>query len=135
LPGRVNTAMNEGTISVTANGKYIFYTACNRPYGLGSCDIYLSILNPDGTFGEARNLKYPLNTQHWESMPTVSADGKTLYFCSNRPGGKGKSDIYKATWTGTGFGNIENLGDKINTEGDEQSPFIHPDGKTLYFIS
>jgi outer membrane protein OmpA-like peptidoglycan-associated protein/tetratricopeptide (TPR) repeat protein len=135
LPGRVNTPMNEGTISVTANGKYIFYTACNRPYGLGSCDIYLSILNPDGTFGEARNLKYPLNTQHWESMPSVSADGKTIYFCSNRPGGKGKSDIFKATWTGTGFADIENLGDKINTEGDEQSPFIHPDGKTLYFIS
>jgi len=135
LPGGVNTPSNEGTVSVSADGKYIFYTACNRRDGLGSCDIYMSILQADGTFSEARNLKYPLNSGAWESQPSISPDGRTLYFASNREGGYGGIDIWKSEWTGNGFGQPINLGPNVNTELDDQAPFIHADGKTLYYSS
>jgi outer membrane protein OmpA-like peptidoglycan-associated protein/Tol biopolymer transport system component len=135
LPGEVNSMMNEGTVSITADGKYIFYTMCNRKDGYGSCDIYLSILQPDGSFGKPRIVAPPLNTPSWESQPSISPDGLTLYFSSNRSGGYGGKDIWKSSWTGTGFGSPVNLGPDVNTPFDEQAPFIHADGVTLYFSS
>ncbi|MCK9480588.1 MAG: OmpA family protein [Bacteroidia bacterium] len=135
LPGDVNTPNNEGNVSITADGKYIFYTACNRPDGYGGCDIYLSIMNPDGTFSKPRIVRPPLNSGAWESQPCISPDGMTIYFASNREGGYGGIDIWKAEWKGSNFGNPVNLGPEINTDGDDQAPFIHPDGKTLYFSS
>jgi outer membrane protein OmpA-like peptidoglycan-associated protein/tetratricopeptide (TPR) repeat protein len=135
LPGEVNSMMNEGTVSVTADGKYIFYTMCERKEGFGSCDIYLSILQPDGSFSKPRLLGPPLNTAAWESQPSISPDGLTLYFSSGRQGGYGGKDIWKSEWKGTHFGEPENLGPNINTARDEQAPFIHADEKTLYFSS
>ena len=78
----------------------------------------------------------PLNSPYWESQPSISADGQTLYFVSNRPGGFGKMDIWISRMTeDSGWGEPENAGPVINTAGDEMSPFIHFDGKTLYFSS
>ena len=113
----------------------MYFTACDRPGGLGSCDIYFSAFN-DGKWSEPYNLRSPVNSSHWESQPSISADGKTLFFSSNRPGGFGGKDLWysvmndKNQWTAP-----VNLGNKINTDGDEMSPFIHFDGKTLYFAS
>ena len=77
-----------------------------------------------------------INTTSWEGGCSITADGKTLYFCSNRPGGLGGKDIYKATLQeDKSWGNIENLGPDVNSEADEESPFIHADGKTLFFSS
>jgi outer membrane protein OmpA-like peptidoglycan-associated protein len=135
LPGEVNSDRNEGTASITADGKYIFFTMCNRPGGYGSCDLYLSILQPDGTFSKPRHLQPPLNTAAWESQPSISHDGLTLYFSSGREGGYGGLDLWKAEWKGTHFGEPINLGPEVNTPGNEESPFIHPDGVTLYFSS
>jgi outer membrane protein OmpA-like peptidoglycan-associated protein len=135
LPGDVNTPMNEGNVSITADGKYIFYTSCNRKDGYGGCDIYLSIMNPDGTFSKPRILRPPVNSSAWESQPSISPDGLTLYFASNREGGFGGIDIWKSEWKGNNFGPPENLGPEINTPGNDQAPFIHPDGVTLYFSS
>jgi len=84
---------------------------------------------------------HPLNSQinqidSWESQPSISSDGKTLYFASNRKGGIGGIDIYKSTKDSAGnWGPATGLGNKINTTGNEKSPFMHPDKKTLYFSS
>lgn len=136
LSSNINTPLfNEGAQSISPDGKYLFFTGCNRPDGLGRCDIYLS--RKDGNqWGKAINLGNIINSEYWESQPSISADGNTLYFVSNRPGGIGGYDIWKSTlnddsrWT-----TPTNLGVGINTEFDESTPFIHSDGKTLYFSS
>jgi flagellar motor protein MotB len=131
----LNTNQNEGAQTLSSDGSYMFFTACNRPGGLGNCDIYFSSFN-NGKWSEPSNLGAPVNTNHWESTPSISADGKTLFFSSSRPGGFGGKDIWfsrlndKNQWT-----EPKNMGSTINTDGDELSPFIHFDGKTLYFSS
>jgi outer membrane protein OmpA-like peptidoglycan-associated protein len=131
----LNTNQNEGAQTLSSNGSYMFFTACNRPGGIGNCDIYFSAFS-NGKWSEPSNLGIPVNTKHWESTPSISADGRTLFFSSSRPGGVGGKDIWfsrldeKNKWT-----EPVNLGPNINTEGDEISPFIHFDGKTLYFAS
>ncbi|HEY2581869.1 MAG TPA: OmpA family protein [Mucilaginibacter sp.] len=135
LSDQINTPeYNEGSQSISQDGKYLFFTGCNRPDGLGRCDIYVSQRKPDG-WSKPFDLDPPVNTPGWESQPSISADGRTLYFVSNRKGGYGGYDIWKSTLTSKGWGEPENLGPNINTAFDEQSPFIHPDDSTLYFCS
>ncbi len=136
LKGNVNTQDNEGAQSLSTNGKYLFFTACNRPKGYGGCDIYLTRKDSKGNWSKPMNMGSTINTKYWESQPSISPDSKTLYFTSNRPGGKGKLDIWKSTIGKNGkFGKPINLGDSINTPYNEISPFIHPDNTTLYFAS
>ena len=80
-------------------------------------------------------MKYPINkNDSWESQPTISSDGNTLIFSSIREGGVGGSDIYSVNRDENGkWGNLQSL--SINTEGNEKSPFLHPDSETLYFSS
>jgi flagellar motor protein MotB len=131
----LNTIQNEGAQSISSDGSYMFFTACNRPGGLGNCDLYFSAFS-NGKWSEPYNLGSPVNTSHWESTPSISADGRTLFFSSSRPGGFGGKDIWLTRlnehnkWT-----EPVNLGNEINTAGNEMSPFIHFDGKTLYFAS
>jgi len=130
----INTEQNEGTVSLSPDGQYIFYTACNRRVDNGSCDILLSKL--DGTqWSNPINLGPPVNGRTWEAQPSLSYDGKTIYFSSNRPGGFGKTDIWKTTYSNGKWSAPVNLGPEINTDGDEQSPFISKDDQTLYFNS
>lgn len=131
----LNTKSNEGAQTLSSNGKYMYFTACDRAGGLGSCDLYFSAFN-DGNWSTPYNLKWPVNSTAWESTPSISADGNVLYFSSNRPGGFGGKDIWYSRMKADGTWAIPvNLGKIINTEGNEMSPFIHFDGKTLYFAS
>jgi outer membrane protein OmpA-like peptidoglycan-associated protein/tetratricopeptide (TPR) repeat protein len=135
LSDKINSPQfNEGAQSITQDGEYIFFTCCDRPSGLGSCDIYVAQKNGNNWDGPV-NLNAPVNSGAWESQPSISADGQTLYFSSNRKGGYGGYDIWKSTLTEKGWGPPENLGPNVNTPYDEQSPFIHPDDNTLYFSS
>jgi outer membrane protein OmpA-like peptidoglycan-associated protein/tetratricopeptide (TPR) repeat protein len=135
LSDRINTAkFNEGALSLSQDGKVLFFTGCNRPDGLGRCDIYISQRKGDD-WSKPFDLSPPVNTAGWESQPSISADGRTLYFVSNRKGGYGGYDIWKSNLTEKGWSEPENLGPNINTSFDEQSPFIHPDDSTLYFCS
>jgi len=135
LSDQINTPQyNEGAQSLSQDGKVLFFTGCNRPDGLGRCDIYISEKKGDD-WGKPFNIGPPVNTSGWESQPSISADGRTLFFTSNRKGGYGGYDIWKSTLTDKGWSEPENLGPNINTAMDEQSPFIHPDDSTLYFCS
>ncbi len=136
----LNTPMNEGALSVSADGKLLFYTLCNHPAGFGSCDIWFS-RNIAGKWSPPVNAGEVINTAGWEGQPSFSAFGGHLFFSSTRPGGKGKKDLWVVTlkgWDPSGLPRWEvpvNLGDSVNTPGDEISPFIHPNGKDLYFAS
>ncbi len=131
----VNTIGNEGAQCLAPSGNLLFFTACDRDDGLGRCDIYYSIMR-NGQWSEARNLGPNINSKHWESQPTISPDGRELYFVSNRPGGYGDMDIWKSVLSEQGtFSTPVNLGSTINTPYDEMSPFIHTDNQSLYFAS
>lgn len=130
----LNSPDNEGAQSMTADGSILWFTACNRRDGQGMCDLYFSTLDK-GQWSVPRNAGAPLNTRYSEKHPAVSADGRRLYFTSNRPGGSGSYDIWMSELSEEGWGLPINLGDSLNTPGLEQSPFIHPDQQSLYFSS
>ncbi len=136
----INTPYNEGAQSVSADGKLIFFTACTQADGYGSCDIYFT-QNIDDDWTKPKNVGAPVNSASWESQPSISANGEFLYFVSNRKGGVGGMDLWRCRLEGlstTGsliWDEPENLGESINTKGNEMSPFIHSDSKTLYFAS
>ncbi len=130
----INTSTNEGAQSITADGKTMFFTICGAPGGLGSCDIYMS-KKIGGQWIKPINLGEPINSKYWESQPSCSADGRTLYFASNRPGGNGKKDIYVSHLQNGQWTKPVNLGPEINTKNDDESPYIHADGTTLYYAT
>ena len=128
----INTMGHDAAIALSPDGQILFiYKNVSDLNG----DIYFSRLEGEDW---SRPLPLPgkVNTEHWEGSASLSADGKTLYFSSNKPGGIGGKDIYRAHLKDDGtWGKVENLGIAINTKYDEDAPFIHPDGKTLFFSS
>jgi outer membrane protein OmpA-like peptidoglycan-associated protein/Tol biopolymer transport system component len=131
LLGELNTPINEGAHTISADGKVLYFTACNRSDGYGSCDIYRSY-KKGNIWTKAENVK-ELNSETWDSQPTLSADGKTIYFSSAR---SGNMDIYESQLSNNGKWNKPTrLPNNINTAKSELTPFIHPDGKTLFFAS
>ena len=131
----IRTSYNEGAQCISPDGFYLLYTMCNTDYGMGRCDLYWSKKIGE-KWSRPRNFGAPVNTSEWESQPSIASDGKTIYFVSARPGGFGGMDIWKTTMTAEGaFTAPENLGATINTPGDDAAPFIHSDGRTLYFAS
>jgi outer membrane protein OmpA-like peptidoglycan-associated protein/tetratricopeptide (TPR) repeat protein len=135
ISGNVNTPENEGAQMISQDGQWLVFTGCNRGDGYGSCDLYISFLTDKG-WSEAINLGGTINSEFWESQPSLSPDKKDLYFSSRLPGGYGGSDLYVSHLQPNGkWSEPENMGREINTAGDEQCPFIHADNQTLYFTS
>jgi outer membrane protein OmpA-like peptidoglycan-associated protein/tetratricopeptide (TPR) repeat protein len=155
LGGNINTNMNEGAQNISQDGKWLMFTGCNFPNGFGSCDLYISYLDKDG-WSTPENLGRSINTEFWESAPSLSPDKRDLYFASNRPGGYGGNDIYVSHYLANGrwsapenlgpeintiedanvkWSKPENLGYPINTIEDEGSMVISADGKTAYYAS
>jgi len=131
----LNTDDNEGAHTISADGLTMVYTACNREGGLGSCDLYIA-KRVGSRWSKPRNMGSPINSDKWESQPSLSSDGKTLYFVSNRGGGYGKMDIWRSVLQADGrWSKPENAGPEVNTKGNETYPSIHPDNHTLYFAS
>lgn len=127
----INQRYNDAAASLSPDGKTLFLY-----YEEGAGDIYISKLEGT-TWSKPTPLNKNINTSlFWETSASVSADGKKLYFASNRNGGHGELDLYVSELDAKGeWGKAVNLGPKINTEGNEDAPFIHPDGVTLYFSS
>ncbi|MCX6258109.1 MAG: OmpA family protein [Bacteroidia bacterium] len=140
MPAPFNTSSNQGGVSITIDNNHMYFTRCDYINIDGTyynnCDIFRSD-KEYGTWSDPVRLGSNINGRNtWESQPSISSDGKTLYFASARPGGFGGSDIYYSEQDAKGeWGKAQNLGKVINTEGDEKSPFIHSDSKTLYFSS
>ena len=135
LPGNINTNNNEGAQNISQDGQWLIFTGCNFPDGHGSCDLYISYLTPQG-WSTPENLGDSINSEFWESSPSLSPDKKDLYFSSRQPDGYGGSDLYVSHRLLNGNWSMpENLGPTINTIGDEAAPFIHADNQTLYFTS
>lgn len=131
----INTAENEGSQYISADGKLIVFVRCSDRQGFGSCDLYFSERKAS-TWTEPKNMGQPINTRAWESQPSLSPDGRTLYFASNRRGSLGGKDIWRSERKEDGtWSNPINLGKRINTPSDDEAPFFHPDGETLYFMS
>ncbi len=124
---------NEGSASISIDDKHLFFTSNIN----GNFDICFSDKDKDDQWGEIKNLGTHINDpMQWDAQPSISPDGKTLYFASYRDSVNGTSDLYKTTHSGNGkWSNPVRLGEVINTTGNEKSPFIHPDNKTLYFSS
>ena len=135
LEGDINTTLNEGAQNISQDGEWLIFTGCNFPEGYGSCDLYISYLTPQG-WSAPENLGNNINTESWESAPSLSPDKRDLYFASNRPEGMGKSDIYVCHRNPDGSWSAPvNAGPEINSSGNESCPFIHADNQTLYFTS
>lgn len=135
LGAPINTPGDEGALTISWDGGNLLFAGCHWPDGYGSCDIYASRLSGNQATSPV-NLGPVINTAKWESQPSLAADGRTLYFASTRGGGFGNSDIWCSRLLDDGSWSMpENLGAVINTSGSEMAPFIHPDGKTLYFSS
>jgi outer membrane protein OmpA-like peptidoglycan-associated protein/tetratricopeptide (TPR) repeat protein len=135
LPGKVNTNFNEGAQCISQDGQWIIFTGCNYPEGQGSCDLYISFKTKSG-WSEAENLGPMVNTDFWESSPSLSPDKRDLYFASAIGGGFGGRDIWVTHRLLTGkWSRPENLGAAVNTSADESCPFMHADNETLYFNS
>ncbi|MDX2190272.1 MAG: OmpA family protein [Bacteroidota bacterium] len=127
----INTVSHDANVGLSPDGKSIFI---RKPENGG--DIFYCEIKADGTWGEPKDIGGNINSKDDEPSVGVSADGKTIYFSSNKSGGFGGYDIYMSQKESNGkWGRAVNLGSKINTEYDEDAPFIDSDGKTLYFSS
>jgi flagellar motor protein MotB len=131
----INSDGSEGAQTISADGKTMVFTACLRSDSYGSCDLYIS-KKKGKKWTTPKNMGNKINSSFKESQPSLSSDGNTIYFVSNRPGGKGKFDIWKSSLKSDETWEVpENLGDSINTPEEELAPFIHYDNQTLYFSS
>ncbi len=131
----INSPYNEGTCSITADGNILIYTSCDAPDSQGSCDLYVAY-RINGAWQRPTNMGPKVNSRSWESQPSLSADGRVLFFSSNRKGGYGGNDIWytvrqmDGTWS-----EAKNLGAIVNTQKDEISPFMFFNNEILFFAS
>jgi len=133
---KINTPYNEGSACLSNDGKHLFFARCNAPDCYGSCDIFVAELRADSTWGDVRNLGPSINSVGWDSQPSLSHSGDTLFFASDRIGGFGFSDIYYSTKDKNGvWQKALNAGPIVNTRGFEVSPFFHHRYNVLYFSS
>lgn len=130
-----NTKDNEGALSISPDGRLAVFAAWNRQDDTRGYDLYYA-RKQGAHWSSPINMGESINSRWWDTNPSISSDGKTIYFISSRKGGFGDSDIWKSILQKDGtWGNPVNLGKEVNTSGAELTPYIHPDGKTLYFAS
>lgn len=131
----INSSYNEGTCSVTADGNILIYTSCDAPDSEGSCDLYIAY-KVNGMWQRPRNMGKNVNSRSWDSQPSLSADGRVLFFSSNRKGGFGGNDIwYSVMQNDAIWSEAKNLGNVVNTAKDEISPFMFFNNEILFFSS
>jgi outer membrane protein OmpA-like peptidoglycan-associated protein len=129
-----NSPSNEGAHAISPDGRYLIFTSCNRQDGMGSCDLYLSSQRNDG-WTQPVNMGPAFNTPGYDGQPSFGVDGNTLFFSSNRDGGAGGRDIwYTYQVTPDEWSKPINAGPNVNTSNNEESPFVHFDGKSLFFM-
>jgi outer membrane protein OmpA-like peptidoglycan-associated protein/tetratricopeptide (TPR) repeat protein len=129
-----NQGSNNGAAAITADNKRMYFVVCEGNIA-DNCDLWFSEWQ-GYRWSPLQSMGTVINSRHWDSHPTISYDGNTLIFASDRPGGFGKADLYMSIRTKDGsWSEPENLGPEINTSENEITPFIHTDSQTLYFSS
>ncbi len=132
----MNSAYNEGSPYISPDGKTLIFTRCKSPDGYGNCDLYISKLDKNHLWSKPENLGKNINGPDWDSHPTLSHSGDTLFFASNRPGGFGETDLYFSAKDKNGrWQPAVNIGPTLNSNRSELSPFYHPFYPILYFSS
>jgi len=143
----IHTAGDEGPDSFSISENALYFTACDREFGHGGCDIYVSFKLSDGKWSLPENLGEPVNSSHNESNASISSDGDFIIFTSDRPGGQGGADLWMAKRgemikklmpgfsTAGRWEEPVNLGESVNTADWEGVGFLMPDNQTLYFSS
>lgn len=127
----LNTIGNDAAVALSPDGKQLFVFKAKGDNG----DIYVC-KREGGNYSAPEKLAGEVNSDHWEGSVSISTDQQKMYFASSRPGGYGGKDLYVAAKKEDGtWGNVKNLGPKINTSYDEDAPFISPDSRTLIFSS
>lgn len=135
IEGAINDQPSKGGINISQDGEWLIFAGNFPGKGTGDFDLYISYNTPNG-WSEPENLGYSINTEFWESSPSLSPDKNALYFSSSRPGGYGGRDLYVSYRKANGkWAPAVNMGPQINTKGDELAPFIHADNSTLYYTS
>jgi outer membrane protein OmpA-like peptidoglycan-associated protein len=135
LSDTLNFAAKKGSMSLSADLQTLYYAADYAEQGYGRYDVYKVQRSPWG-WSKPKNLGQKINSDYWESAPSIAPDGNAIYFASNRPEGYGGIDIYVSFKNEKGYWEEAiNLGPSINTKGDDQTPFIHSDNQSLYFSS
>jgi outer membrane protein OmpA-like peptidoglycan-associated protein/tetratricopeptide (TPR) repeat protein len=130
----VNTTENEAAQSVSADGKFLVFTVCNRAGDFGSCDLYFSD-RINGRWSEPKNLGSAINTANWESQPSVSPNADAIYFTRGGARGQGDKNLMISRRNEDGSWAEPIAIAELNTAYDDSAPCIHPDGQTLYFSS
>lgn len=131
-PGIATTGYSEVRLTLSPDGRTALWFSRDRPGGPGGYDIWMARL-VDGAWGPATPVSF--NTPGRDFDPAFSADGRHVYFCSDRPGGQGGDDIWRVEVRGHGFGAARNLGSEVNSVRNEFAPMPSPDGRTLLFSS
>lgn len=135
LKGDVNDGDQIGSVSVTPDGQFMVFAAYESgKEGFGRTDLF-SARRVNGEWTDVKNLGSNVNSPDWDSQPVLSSDGSTLYFASDRTGGKGGSDIYMSTGNRDGWSKAVNIGSPVNTSSNEMSPVIAADNKSMTFAS
>jgi len=135
LSDTLNFAAKKGSMSLSADLQTLYYAADYAEQGYGRYDIYKVQRSPWG-WSKPKNLGQKINSDYWDSAPSIAPDGNSIYFASNRTDGYGGIDIYVSYKNEKGYWEEAiNLGPSINTKGDDQTPFIHADNQSLYFSS
>ncbi len=135
ISSNINSRFNEGTCTISADGRTLIFTSCIGRKGYGNCDLFYS-RKVGNEWTAPVNIGPEINSAAWESQPSLSADGRILYFISDRRDGIGGRDIYFSRKKDDGtWSEAENMGQPINTPFDEISPFIHVNGRTLFYAS
>jgi outer membrane protein OmpA-like peptidoglycan-associated protein len=133
---KINTSYNEGSACISPDGSTLIFSRCMAPGSLGNCDLYQATQQADSTWGDVKNLGQAINSAGWDSHPSLSHTGDTLFYASNRSGGFGMSDIYYSVKKEDGsWAFSRNAGPLINTRATEVSPFFHQKENVLYFSS
>lgn len=141
----LNSMFNEGAPTLSPDGKYLIFTACDLgdygqygpdKQGYGSCDLFVSVRQGD-SWTKPVNMGPTINSKHWETQPSFASDGQTIYFIRGKYDRMGErhADIYMTELVNGKWAKAKPLPSNINSEGQEESVFIHPDNKTLYFAS
>ena len=134
VQGGLNTDYDEGACSFSADGREMYLTVCQTDPSYPRYAQIMKSSRSDASWGKPSEVKISSDTLSGYAHPAISPDGQWLYFCSDMPGGKGGLDIWRVRLTTSGIGGVENLGDPINTPGDEMFPAFRPNGD-FYFSS